>query len=866
MLLAGGGLMADAAMNRLRLCSLLAGMLVVAALLEQPASGQAPPVRLDVFGDPLPEEAISRLGTVRFRHGLGVEFLRFTPDGKLLVSQGGDGVRTWDVTTGKQLQALLKEKLGDSWDRGLWSSPLDGCGRQPLSDDGNLLATVSVDGIQVWNVKTGRQVGTVGGSDYLRASISPDGKRFAAVLGPGSGVEMWERGGGRLWSVSAREQFVQFAPDGKTLIVVGSGSDKRPRESDNSIRSLDPATGRQRQRISLGSDWPGALVFSPDGRRLAALCGEETGKGQVHIRIWETDSGKELLRLDPPAARNPPPEGFLALAFTPDGKSLLTSDSGDDLVLWDVATGKKSERIGKGMTGASALAIAPDGKTVAVGFVGASIRVIDRTTGADRAPAPGIGPSASQAAFTPDGGSVVTIGAEQIVLWDAANGRERRRLVIPISYSEGFLADGGVTAFLHKPLGKTLRCWDLLTGKERSWLPPAFPAGQEVVGVVPGGKMVAVGPLELDSFSLLDAATGRRLQNFAEPDHKVANVGFTMDGRTLVAFYSDGTARVWDVASGARGRLLVSPGRGESEVVVRFRIRGVVSPDGSWVAADHSGELTLFDVATGQAIHRLDHLRSGTAVLAVSANGRVLAWSGSEDPVIHLMEAASGKERRTLTGHRGPVHALAFSADSTKLVSCSSDTTAVVWDLTGRLASRGSSQALSAADLSACWSALAGDDASRAYQAMGKLTASPGDALPYLREHLRPVRPVTAKRLANLITELDSDHFQVREDAARELQQLGELASSACRTALAARPSPELRRRLQPLVERQSQERLIPSAANLRAVRAVEVLEAIGTAEARRHLEELAAGAPEARLTREARAALDRLMRGAAAP
>jgi RNA polymerase sigma factor (sigma-70 family) len=81
---------------------------------QPPAAARAPepkemPVaspRLDRYGDPLPKEAIARLGTTRLRQGDGAFFLRFTPDGKRLVSQGNNGVCVWDATTAKELRFI----------------------------------------------------------------------------------------------------------------------------------------------------------------------------------------------------------------------------------------------------------------------------------------------------------------------------------------------------------------------------------------------------------------------------------------------------------------------------------------------------------------------------------------------------------------------------------------------------------------------------------------------------------------------------------------------------------------------------------------------------------------------------------------
>jgi uncharacterized membrane protein YphA (DoxX/SURF4 family) len=154
------------------------------------------------------------------------------------------------------------------------------------------------------------------------------------------------------------------------------------------------------------------------------------------------------------------------------------------------------------------------------------------------------------------------------------------------------------------------------------------------------------------------------------------------------------------------------------------------------------------------------------------------------------------------------------------------------------------------------WARLEAQDASRADEAIRALAASPRQAVALLRREVRPATPADPRRVARLIAGLDSEEFTSRESAARELEGLGELAEPALRKALAGRPTLEVRRRVERLLDRLV---VPPSGDALRALRAVEVLEMVGTEEARRVLREAARGAPEARLTREAKASLGRL-------
>src|SRR5262249_42304644 len=152
-------------------------------------------------------------------------------------------------------------------------------------------------------------------------------------------------------------------------------------------------------------------------------------------------------------------------------------------------------------------------------------------------------------------------------------------------------------------------------------------------------------------------------------------------------------------------------------------------------------------------------------------------------------------------------------------------------------------------------------DAAVAYAALGRLASSPGSAVPFLGKQLQGTRPVDTKRIERLIANLDDGRFQVRERATRELEALAERAAPALHKALAGKPSREARRRLEALLDRL--DGASPSAETVRQIRVVEALEFIGNPEARRLLDQLAAGPPETRLTQEAKAAAGRLAKRA---
>jgi hypothetical protein len=190
-------------------------------------------------------------------------------------------------------------------------------------------------------------------------------------------------------------------------------------------------------------------------------------------------------------------------------------------------------------------------------------------------------------------------------------------------------------------------------------------------------------------------------------------------------------------------------------------------------------------------------------------------------------------------------------------VTGSFDGSAVFWDVTGRRHEKAAS--LSGAELETEWTALLGEDGVKAHRAVWALAGDAKQVLPLLKERLKPVPGVDEKEIARLIAELDADDFGVREKATRELSKLGAAAEPALRKVLDGSPSAEVRQRALHVLE--GQQKGESAAEWVASLRALEVLEHLGTPEARELLQALAKGAPGARLTQEAKAALERVGR-----
>jgi WD domain, G-beta repeat len=258
--------------------------------------------------------------------------------------------------------------------------------------------------------------------------------------------------------------------------------------------------------------------------------------------------------------------------------------------------------------------------------------------------------------------------------------------------------------------------------------------------------------------------------------------------------------------------------------------------------------------------------------LQFSPDGRLLAAFRGDD-TLHVWDAVTGKElwhcRARGMYHLYPV--MLFTPDSKSLITGHDDSTILIWRLPDNLWQRHHpKRAASPQELEQWWAALAGDDASKAYEAIWNFVDAAEDAVRILTQRLKPAEATAMRSVRQAIANLDSDKFAVREAAEKELTAWRERAEAALRAALQNKPSLEQRRRIERVLA--TFPAVVTSPEVLRHVREVRVLEYVAAsgavaapaADATRLaatdlLKKLAGGDPEARLTQEAKAALRRL-------
>ena len=611
---------------------------------------------------------------------------------------------------------------------------------------------------------------------------------------------------------------VAYSPAGDLLVGAGTRG---------AVHFWEASTGKALGHLQAHRSEIGALAFAADGNRLLT-----TGKDGT-VLVWDVATSLQEAQPWPEvplppsdSAGVPLPKGAIARLGS------LIRFSGND---------PKNAVL--------ALAYSPDGQTIVTGSMDHKVRLWQTKTGKNLLDLQGHSDAVTTVAFGLDGKSFLSTSANGTLFrWNAITGKQRclKGSAKKLNLQHRLSLDGAIL-YSVDAYGVVIP-WEIDQAKERRQFNvehPTFVISPD--GAILAAKINLSGPGSTNP-QLWKAGSGKRWWDINLENRECFAVAFSRDGRMLATSESRidhlirrrsasyHSIRIWETATGrAICKIQIQGGDHPS-----YRL--AFSPDGQVLAHDMPGTrqaLTFTDISTAQDLTLVSGKRGEGIVFPLGIGLR--SFQGHEDPITCAVFAPSGKT----------------------LATSSYDGTALVWDTARFMPEKFASKPvlLSAKTLETLWADLADQDAGRAYRAIAQLSSDPERAVPFLVKRLHPVARVDPSQIEQWIKDLGSNQFSIRQKALTALEACGESAESALRQALKQGPTVEVRRRVELLLQKIDQG-ILPME-QLRSLRALTVLEHSGREDARKRVTVIAGGAAEAWLTREAQASLQRMTRRA---
>jgi eukaryotic-like serine/threonine-protein kinase len=517
-------------------------------------------------------------------HRVGVTAVAFSPDGRRLASASWDRqVKLWELNKGLELHSFLGHTS--------YVLALD------FSPNGELLATGSWDRTaRLWSVEDRLEETNISGPDVsvYSLSFSPDDRLLAAGSPEASVIDLETAKTTAQYAVAGGDELVAFSPDGTKLATVGKGGQLTIRQS---------ASGEILHNIRAHNEEVWSMAFSPDGHLLA------TGSRDNTARLWDVATGKEVRRFEG--------SGLIirALAFSPDGKLLAGCchrkgpPATTDLRIWQVASGRLVAHLEAGESGfhtdnVEDVAFTPDGKYVVTAGHDRTARIWETATWTLQSVLKGHQEVIYGLDISPDGRTLATASWDGTVkLWSLG----RRRLLLTLTghtgvvYSVAFSHDGRTLAAgsglrSATRVGRRLKLWHAASivkvqaqsqaaTLEKSLLCKTFQLTTKYVRSLAysaDGRSVA-GATGSGEVSVWDTTTGAtRLE--LPPAGRGASIVFSPDGTQLAVGSKEGRGRIYDAATGAELVVLASLEGGMKSITY--------SPDGRWLAAGGAGKIS----------------------------------------------------------------------------------------------------------------------------------------------------------------------------------------------------------------------------------------------------------------------------------
>jgi WD40 repeat protein len=615
-------------------CVLIAGLVAALASRRNPAPtpvrppevvSTAPAIPTAVSNPPESSETADFSELHNLVHDDGVLDVAFSPDGETLATASSESVHLWKIASGRKIQMLTGHAKVKS---------------VAFSPDGSSLASAdhSSGSVKIWDLLTGQEKIKFRADDSESKSVafSPDGRRLATTvfkLGLDE-VQLWDVENGQnvlaMKCSSLNAGNAVFSPDGKQIAWVNES---------HSVEIRDPTSGAVVRTWSVDPLFAARrLEFSPDGTRLAG--------GRL---IWDAATGEQLGNI----AMGP------VMAFSPDGKQLVSLGSNESVCIWDASNQKLLQTL-KGHTATiTRVAWSPQGNRLASASHDRTVKIWQSAQSQSAPSDSGVKPvpTTSPPFYDPD--------------WDPAHVRELA------SFTKHTDA---VTNVAFSPDGK----WMASASRDRTIHLRDVRLGRDTLQLTGHNGAIWSLAFSPDSLRLASASDDGMVKVWSPGNGEeqmtlnvgntqaVRGVAFSPDGKQLASTNVGGVVNLWDAISGQH-KLKLTGHVGE--------VNGVVySPDGLHMASISSDKfIIIWDAADGSQILKLEGHTEPLTSVAYSLDGKRLA-SASQDRTVKIWDATSGVEMLTLKGNSDRVRSVAFSPSGPRVASASDDGTVKVWN------------------------------------------------------------------------------------------------------------------------------------------------------------------------------------------